>query len=56
MKVYVALEDDRGCGPSVVGVYENFDQACAEAESSRYAFVVESEVVLDKDCTRKAEA
>lgn len=27
MRVYVVLEEDRGCGPSVAGVFASFDAA-----------------------------
>lgn len=40
--VYVILEDDRGCGPSVVGVYRSREDAeRVVAEGSRYWLVEE---------------
>lgn len=42
MKVYIVLEEDRGCGASVVGVYTNKELALKVAsEASRYEFFEE---------------
>jgi hypothetical protein len=45
MKVYVVIEDDRGCGPSIVGVYRSLESAEAAADGS-HRWVVE-EVLED---------
>ena len=46
MVVYVVLEDDRGCGPSVVGVYRSRESAEAAAADGSHRWVVE-EVLED---------
>ena len=47
MKVYIVLEEDRGCGTSVVGVYSNKEVALkVESESSRYE-LFEEELTFD---------
>ena len=47
MKVYIVLEEDRGCGTSVVGVYSNKEVALkVESESSRYE-LFEEEISFD---------
>jgi len=40
--VYVVVEDDRGCGPSVLGTYLNREDAESVANESCHAFVEES--------------
>jgi hypothetical protein len=44
MKIYVVLEEDRGCGVSVVGVYRNREDAERVAETSSRLWVVEEEL------------
>jgi hypothetical protein len=44
MKVYVVLEEDRGYGPSVVGVYRNRKDAERAAEGGSCYSVVEEEL------------
>ena len=44
MKVYVVLEEDRGCGTLVVGVYHNREDAERVAEVSSRLWVVEEEL------------
>ena len=39
--VYVVLEDDRGCGPMVVGVYRSREDADRAVGSSSHCWVVE---------------
>ena len=46
MKVYVVIEDDRGCGPSIVGVYRSLEAAEAAAAGGSHCWVVE-EVLED---------
>lgn len=43
MKVYVVLEEDRGMGPMVVGVYADEATAYEVAENSR-CWVIEEEL------------
>lgn len=44
MFVYVVLEEDRGYGPSVVGVYRSREDAERVAEDGSRYWVVEEEV------------
>ena len=44
MKVYVVLEEDRGLGVSVVGVYRNFEDAERVADTSSHAIMLASTV------------
>ena len=47
MKVYIVLEEDRGCGTSVVGVYSNKEVALkVESESGHYE-LFEEELSFD---------
>lgn len=43
MRVYVVLEEDRGMGPTVVGVFAKEEDAYEVAENSR-CWVVEEEL------------
>jgi hypothetical protein len=43
MKVYVVLEDDRGCGPSVAGVFATLEAAKAFVEENRGHYFLASE-------------
>ena len=44
MKVYVVIEDDRGCGVSIVGVYTNKDKALKVADESSHYELREEEL------------
>ncbi len=39
LRVYIVLEDDRGCGPSVAGVFYSLEAAKAFVETSYYYFL-----------------
>jgi hypothetical protein len=43
MKVYVVLEDDRGCGPSVAGVFATLEAAEAFVEENGGHYFLASE-------------
>lgn len=39
LRVYVVLEDDRGCGPSVVGVFYSLEAAEEFSKTSGHYFL-----------------
>lgn len=44
MKVYVVIEEDRGCGPMVCGVFASRGSAEAYVDGSSRMWIVEEEV------------
>lgn len=43
MKVYVVLEDDRGCGPMIIGVFASKSKAEMVASESSHYWVSEQD-------------
>jgi hypothetical protein len=44
MKVYVVIEEDRGCGPMVCGVFTSRESAEACVDGSSHMWIVEEDV------------
>lgn len=43
--VYVLIEEDRGCGPTIIGVYLNKEEAEKECEEWCSSYIEESELI-----------